>query len=199
MKLSDVIRVGAKTSAPTPEENVNEDTQKLDELNMNVSEIKYLLNDIIVNSNSRNPKSVSKATLTDVEVSEVLTMLEEYNDLYFKNIPLTERFTANFLWNIPRKVYDAAVKAQVRRKPVYFNPIFWFYIMCLDEPEDMIAPFIYEVIDNLNKDSDSLNAINEATKEYISTYLDSDEDEDVDVEYVDNSNEEVDEDDRYSS
>ena len=192
MKLSDVIKVGAKTSAPTCDVEVSEDSQKLEELNMTVSEIRYLLNDIIVNSNSRNPKSVSKATLTDVEVSEVLTMLEEFNNVYFKHIPLTERFTANFLWNIPRKVFDAAVKAQVMRKPIYFNPIFWFYIMCLDEPEDMIAPFIYEVIENLNNDNESLNAINEATKEYISTYLDEDDtDED--------NNEEVDEDDRDSS
>lgn len=174
MKLYEVLKVGAQTSAPTSVSEVDEDAQKLDELNMNVSEIKYLLNDIITNASTSNSSSVKKSTLTDTEVSEVLTMLEEFNNKYFQNIPLTERFTANFLWNIPRKVYDAAIKAQVRNKPVYFNPIFWFYIMCLDEPEDMIAPFVYEVIENLNKDDSALDEINKATNDYISTYLEDD-------------------------
>lgn len=188
MKLYEVLKVGAQTSAPTSE---TEDTQKLDELNMNVSEIKYLLNDIIANANTSNSSSVKKSTLTDTEVSEVLTMLEEFNNKYFQNIPLTERFTANFLWNIPKKVYDAAIKAQVKNKPVYFNPIFWFYIMCLDEPEDMIAPFVYEVIENLNKDDSALNEINKATSEYIDIYLNNDNNDGID----ENNIEEVYEDD----
>ena len=191
MKLYEVLKVGAQTSAPTSVSEVDEDTQKLDELNMNVSEIKYLLNDIIANANTSNSSSVKKSTLTDTEVSEVLTMLEEFNNKYFQNIPLTERFTANFLWNIPKKVYDAAIKAQVKNKPVYFNPIFWFYIMCLDEPEDMIAPFVYEVIENLNKDDSALNEINKATSEYIDIYLNNDNNDGID----ENNIEEVYEDD----
>lgn len=191
MKLYEVLKVGVKTSTPTSETEVNEDTQKLDELNMNVSEIKYLLNDIITNASTSNSSSVKKSTLTDTEVSEVLTMLEEFNNKYFQNIPLTERFTANFLWNIPRKVYDAAIKAQVKNKPVYFNPIFWFYIMCLDEPEDMIAPFVYEVIENLNKDDSALDEINKATSEYIDIYLNNDNNDGID----ENNIEEVYEDD----
>ncbi len=176
MKYYDILKVGAKTSAPTSD--VNEDSQKLDELNMSVGEIKYMLNDILAQAAKPSDcKSVKKATLTDQEVSEILTMLEEFEQNYFKNLPLSEKFAANFFWNIPYKVYKAAVRAKQQNLPVYFNPIFWFYAICLDEPEDMIAPFVCDMVNNLNADDEAIKAIEDAANDYVSTYLGDDEEE----------------------
>lgn len=176
MKYYDMIKEGAQTSAPTTDVDINDDSQKLSELTMSVGEIKYMLNDILAQSQKpSDSKSVKKAILTDQEVSEILTMLEEFEGNYFKNLPLSEKFSANFFWNIPYKVYKAAVRAKNKGLPVYFNPIFWFYAICLDEPEDMIAPFVSEIISNLNDDDESISSIESATNEYIDLYLNKSE------------------------
>ena len=55
-------------------------------------------------------------------------------------------------------------------EPIIEEPVIDDYV----EPEDMIAPFVYEVIENLNKDDSALDEINKATNDYISTYLEDD-------------------------
>ena len=198
MKYYDMIKVGAQTSAPTSDVVDNDDAKNLTELKMSVSEIKYMLNDILAQSSKpSDSKSVKKATLTDQEVSEILTMLEEFNTKYFPDLPMAEKFSANFFWNIPYKIYKTAIKVKNKGLPVYFNPIFWFFAMCLDEPEDMIAPFAWDAVCNLTNDEQSMDMLKAATEEYINIYLGDEESteaetpttETTDVEIVGEENE----------
>jgi hypothetical protein len=77
------------------------------------------------------------------------------------------------MWNIPREIYDAACTAEDYCYPDALNPIFWFYMFCLENPHDMIGQFITKAINSIT-DEDILVIKNHA-KEYRRVYFDEED------------------------
>lgn len=132
------------------------------------------------------PIEYSNTILNDDEIANVVSMLTEFQEKYFGKVPLADKLEDKFIWNIPRPVYEAADRARVYGKPDSLNPIYWLYLCCTAEPEDMIGKFLITAI-NIIPD-DEYAAIEKNADTYDEEYLGvkyNDKDEDVTEENED--------------
>ena len=182
MKYWDMIKVDGKTSSPTLTSSCTDkqdDIKFINELNYSISELKSMIADM---KSETGNKAFPDATLTDEEVDNVLTWLIGFHEKYFNLTPLTDTFTAKFLWNIPREVYKSASLAAVKELPDCLNPIFWFYALCLDDIDAMLPSFILSAINSITDNDEICSYIEDKTDDYKQNYLamDIEEDEDID-------------------
>lgn len=203
--------VGAKTSAPTIDEQVataikdaaraavvdentlgkliNDAIEKHipvipenppinNDINDKINQLMQCMKELAEKDNSA-PPDFDSYSLNDDQITFVLSLLLEYQDKYFKDVPLAKALKQDFMWNIPLEVYDAAVAAVTYGYPDSLNPIFWFYIMCTEVPHDMIGMFVLKAVNSM-KDED-FDAIDTHAAEYRKLYL-TPEDDDSDDE-----------------
>ena len=146
MKYYDLLRtsVGAKTSAPT-EAGVDK--------NEEIADIKDSLNKILAFmenqksiDNDDHPEEPDETALNEKEVENVLNMLLGFQEKYFDKTPISLELEFRFIWNIPRKIYDAAMKSKNKGWPDCTNPLYWFYIFCTSEPGDMLGRFMINAV-----------------------------------------------------
>ena len=121
----------------------------------------------------------SNTTLTEQEVNNVMERLLEYQEKYFQDIPLPPDLDKNFVWNVPKKVYNASMKNRLLDQPDCLDPLYWYYCMLLDEPEDMLPKFILSAVNVIMADDDLSTLIEEKADEYDHNYgiYDSDDEE----------------------
>ena len=197
--IDQAVKNAAKDIIPT------QVTAKPDmELNDKVNQMMQIMKELAERNNSA-PANFESYALKDDEISQVLTWLLNFQEKYFPNTPLSETLHQDFMWNIPKEVYDAAAAAEIYGYPDALNPIYWFYLFCTDCPHDMIGEFIMTAIDSIS-DEDS-EVISKHAKEYRRAYFDEPEpvvspvnpagtstiedfDSDVDVEVINNTSEE---------
>jgi ferric iron reductase protein FhuF len=148
------------------------------ELNDTINQMMQCMKELAEKDNSA-PKDFNSYSLNDDQITFVLSLLLEYQDKYFKDVPLAKALKQDFMWNIPLEVYDAAVAAVTYGYPDSLNPIFWFYIMCTEVPHDMIGMFVLKAVNSM-KDED-FDAIDTHAAEYRKLYL-TPEDDDSDDE-----------------
>lgn len=172
MKYWELIDVGEKTSAPTLS------SQKT--MSENIDKILNYIEEMSKKDNSA-PFDFDNTCLSDDEISDVLSTLINFEKKYFKDIPLAETLEKRFMWNIPKSVYNAANKVTVCGLPDCLNPLYWFYLFCTAEPEDMIGKFITTAV-NAIPDDDYEELVKHAD-EYDTTYLTSDDNDDESVDY----------------
>jgi len=95
-------------------------------------------------------------SLTEDEVSEVLSMLLNFQEKYFSEIPLSDDLSKDFVWNLPRSIYNLAIKSTMTDQIDCLNPIFWFYVMCVpDIDKETLAKYIllaFNSISDADKD-----------------------------------------------
>lgn len=142
------------------------------ELNDKVNMMMQLMKELAEKDNSA-PANFDSYALNDGEISQVLTWLLNFQEKYFPNTPLSDTLHQDFMWNIPKEVYRAAYDAEVLGYPDALNPIYWFYMFCLDCPHDMIGEFIMNAINGIS-DEDS-EVIASHAKEYRRVYFDEEE------------------------
>ena len=142
------------------------------ELNDKVNQLIQCMKELAEKDNSA-PINFDSYSLDDNEITQVLTWLLNYQEKYFPDTPLSETLQQNFMWNIPREIYDAACTAEDYCYPDALNPIFWFYMFCLENPHDMIGQFITKAINSIT-DEDILVIKNHA-KEYRRVYFDEED------------------------
>lgn len=162
--IDTAVKNAAKDIIPT------QITAKSDaELNDKVNQMMQIMKELAEKDNSAPPNFDSYA-LNDGEISQVLTWLLNFQEKYFPNTPLTETLHQDFMWNIPKEVYNAAYDAEMYGYPDALNPIYWFYMFCMDSPHDMIGEFILNAINSIT-DEDS-EVIASHAKEYRKVYFD---------------------------
>ena len=118
--------------------------------------------------------------LDDEEINDVLSMLLEFQDKYFTDIPLSRDLCKKFMWNIPKNVYKAAVKARNYGYD-FINPLILFYVFCVDEPDFAIGKFMHILLNAMTDEDYSV--IESKASEYDFAYNEEDDDdvEDSDI------------------
>lgn len=90
-----------------------------------------------------NTVSVDVATsLDEYEVSKVMDMMMVFKDKYFSEIPIMGELQKSFVWNIPKELYDLSRSVWETGKADGLNPIYWFYMFCIEPSPEAIAKFI---------------------------------------------------------
>lgn len=147
MKYWELVRVGAKTSASTP-----------------------------VPPESCVDDTAKGTNLNKEEARYVLKKLEEYRDKYYKDIPLKIPADPKFIFNIPKSIYKASTYVRDTSKPDSMDPLYWFYLFCTEEPQDMIGKFLITAINIIPNEEYSY--IEESANEYDQLYLEDESDPD---------------------
>lgn len=149
MKYWELVRVDKTPSDPVK----TNDSKKVDISDMS-DDIKQILDYVKNNQTTVVQTTSQQTTLDTTQVNNVLAWLLEYQEKYFVDIPLPDSLDKNFVWNIPKKIYDAAEKNKLLDEPDVLNPLFWFYCMLLEEPEDMISKFILNAVNAITDDDE---------------------------------------------
>ena len=120
--------------------------------------------------------------LDDEEINDVLSMLLEFQDKYFTDVPLSRDLCKKFMWNIPKNVYKAAVKARNYGYD-FINPLILFYVFCVDEPDFAIGKFMHILLNAMTDEDYSV--IESKASEYDFAYNEGEDDysdvEDTDI------------------
>ena len=165
MKYWELIKVDGK---PSTCKKTTQNTNKTDETADNIKKILELVQGGPITSVDTSRTSVTATSLNDTEVNNVMEWLLEYQERYFTDIPLPDSLDKNFVWNLPKKVYQAAEKNRLLEQPDVLNPLFWFYCMLLEEPEDMLPKFILTAFNAIT--DDDKDAIEQLSDQYDYNY-----------------------------
>lgn len=184
MKYWELINVGVKTSTPTcvseddqssSDETLTKFHEKIDndigKLDNNIDKILQYIKSMSEKDNSA-PAGYDYTTLNDDEISNVLSMLIEFEEKYFSDTPLASELEQRFMWNIPKNVYKAAINVKDKGLPDALNPLYWFYILCAEEPADMIGKFIVTAVNSVT--DEEYEVIEQHADDYDKTYLSDD-------------------------
>ena len=179
MKYWDIIRVDDNKSS-TLQNNKPLLTADFSKMSDNIDEVlAYLKQNNTCFVQVVPDATSSNTTLTEQEVNNVMERLLEYQEKYFQDIPLPPDLDKNFVWNVPKKVYNASMKNRLLDQPDCLDPLYWYYCMLLDEPEDMLPKFILSAVNVIMADDDLSTLIEEKADEYDHNYgiYDSDDEE----------------------
>ncbi len=79
------------------------------------------------------PETVDpKTILSEEEVDNILKMLVQLQENIFSETPISQELVKQFVWNIPREIYDLSMRNYNQKKPPCMNPMYWFYMFCID-------------------------------------------------------------------
>ena len=144
------------------------------ELNDKVNQMMAIMKELAERDNSA-PANYESYALNDDEIANVLTWLLEFQEKYFPTTPLSETLHQDFMWNIPKEVYNAAVDAKAYEYPDALNPIFWLYICCTESPHDMIGEFVINAINSIDDEGEHMLA--DHASAYKKAYFEDADDE----------------------
>jgi hypothetical protein len=133
--------------------------QKVDNvLEVKVNEIECIKNrllsleDLLKAREVEPPDYFENVSLTDDEISKVRTYLLYVWKTYFPDIPLSKTMRQQFIWNIPRPVYETFDYCQMSMYPDILNPMFWMFMNCVDLQPDVICSILTRSFDIITKD-----------------------------------------------
>ena len=188
MKYWDVIRVGAKTSAPTQPamavDPYKETKETIEDLCDQVQNMLIQLRDC------KNGVSSTETTLNDEELRTVISTVCEYHDKYFPTIEMRSTLDPAFMYNIPKNVYNASQMMRAREYPVVLDPLFWFFIFMTADLDQYSMSKIYttagDLAYNVIGDLETITKYADGYDEYIKDFaeIDRDDDEIADGEIV---------------
>jgi hypothetical protein len=174
MKYWELINVDGKTSEPStppsqPQEVVKYVALENTEVTQGIKQILEYMEDIN-NKTVEPPVGFDKNQLNDnTQINDILNTLVDYQKQYFPNTPITKKLTELFLWNIPKKVYNAHQRVKALDEPDVLDPIFWLFCVFLDEPYDAMSTWVTQAYDSFTPEAlnriDQLNLIYEKSKE----------------------------------
>lgn len=116
------------------------------------------------NPNTTAPESIEHSQMNDNQAGEIMSTLLKYQDEYFSEVPLSKDLIQPFVWNLPPEVYNAHIDAKDLEYPVVMDPLFWFYIFCMNNPKEAMAKFITLAFNAL--DNEDAGKIEEMADEY---------------------------------
>lgn len=105
-----------------------------------------------VNTTYTAPPGYDETILGDEEVNEVLSMLMEFKEKYFSEIPLSDTLEQRFVWNLPMSIYKAAINSKNKGEPDCVNPLYWFYLFCVEDPGFAVGKFMITAVNIMTDD-----------------------------------------------
>ena len=166
MKYYTMIDVGSHTAGIEPAVQttvtpVEQPVQIPNNLDSRLDEIV----EFIKNGNPNNaPESIEHSQMNDNQAGEIMSTLLKYQDEYFSEVPLSKDLIQPFVWNLPPEVYNAHIDAKDLEYPVVMDPLFWFYIFCMNNPKEAMAKFITLAFNAL--ENEDAGKIEEMADEY---------------------------------
>lgn len=96
--------------------------------------------------------------LTETEVENVLDILITLQDQIFFMTPLSPELVKAFVWNIPRGMYELAMRNYANNDIPALNPLYWFYMFCIDTsdllPEELKMTYAHVVATSIGSVTD---------------------------------------------
>lgn len=135
------------------------------------------MKNIAKSSQQQIPKELESTELNDDQAADVLSTLLRYQKEYFPLIPLREDMIKSFIYNIPKEVYDSHTKRELYMMPDCLDPLFWFYICCVDEPLYSIGTFLRIALELIRTNESWESEINRLDKDYIDDLNDNESEE----------------------
>lgn len=100
----------------------------------------------------------SSTLLTEAEVENVLDILITLQDQIFYMTPLSPELVKAFVWNIPRGIYELAMRNYANNDIPALNPLYWFYMFCIDTsdllPEELKMTYAHVVATSIGSVTD---------------------------------------------
>ena len=154
MKYYTMIDVGSHTAGIEPAVQttvtpVEQPVQIPNNLDSRLDEIMEFIKN--GNPTTTAPDSIEHSQMNDNQAGEIMSTLLKYQDEYFSEVPLSKDLIQPFVWNLPPEVYNAHIDAKDLEYPVVMDPLFWFYIFCMNNPKEAMAKFItlaFNALDN---------------------------------------------------
>lgn len=98
------------------------------------------------------PPGFENTELNDDQIAEVLNTMLKYQDTYFSETPLNSELVQAFVWNIPKDIFKTHAYVKDHCLPDVMDPIYWFYMFCMKNPEQAIGKFIAEAINSTSEE-----------------------------------------------
>ena len=109
---------------------------------------------IIKNSEPQEaPPEYENNELDDDQITEVLNTMLAFQDKYFSATPLNSELVEKFVWNIPKDIYKTHSYVKDHGLPDAMDPIYWFYLFCMRNPQEAMGKFLVQAI-NSTSDED---------------------------------------------
>jgi hypothetical protein len=106
---------------------------------------------IIKNSEPQEaPPEYENNELDDDQITEVLNTMLAFQDKYFSATPLNNELVQKFVWNIPKDVYKMHSYVKDRWMPDAMDPIYWFYLFCMKNPQEAMGKFLVQAINSMS-------------------------------------------------
>ena len=108
----------------------------------------------------KTPEGCEEASilLTEAEVENVLDILITRQDQIFFMTPLSPELVKAFVWNIPRGMYELAMRNYANNDIPALNPLYWFYMFCIDTsdllPEELKMTYAHVVATSIGSVTD---------------------------------------------
>lgn len=115
-----------------------------------------------------------KTLLTEKEASEVMNYIMYLNEKYFSDIPFSGEQFKQFVWNVPRRVYEGMMDSFDREDPDVLNPAMILYLAFTDEPAWMMGHFLTILEQMMHDESE---AIKHDDDDYVKCMNDDDDEE----------------------
>ena len=93
------------------------------------------------------PEWMKESTLTDDECAIIESFIMDVQKLYFPDIPLSPTLSRIFIYNIPRPVVDTAMEMHAKGELETLNPLFWFFMCCVDLTPEVFCKILKKVLD----------------------------------------------------
>lgn len=154
----------------TPQPVVVEKVIEKEVIDQETKDILMSIQDSLSNRAESAPEWMNHTTLTDEECAEVQSFLMGIKKDYFPDMELSPTIPKMFIWNIPRPVYEVFKHMKDNGETEQLNPLFWFFMCCVDLTPEMFCEILKHALDNFT------------TGEYdrIKQYIDTDEEDESD-------------------
>lgn len=111
------------------------------------------ITNIIKNSEPQEaPPEYENTELDDDQIAEVLNTMLAFQDEYFSATPLNSELVEKFVWNIPKDVYKAHLYVKDHELPDAMDPIYWFYLFCMRNPQEAMGKFLVQAMNSISDD-----------------------------------------------
>ena len=150
-----------KSYVQTP---VQQPVQQVEHVDDTPSEMVLLLRKM-AEQQCQMPKALEESVLDDVEVNMILEDALNFQSKYFSNIPLNRDILKQFLYNVPKNVYEGAKYMRNHPEtPDVLNPVLLLYPFLTKEPADSIGVYLIKLSELIDG---SREAIEDDALKYI--------------------------------
>lgn len=109
------------------------------------------ITNIIKNSEPQEaPPEYENNELDDDQITEVLNTMLAFQDEYFSATPLNSELVEKFVWNIPKDIYKTHSYVKDHELPDAMDPIYWFYLFCMRNPQEAMGKFLVQAINSMS-------------------------------------------------